>query len=429
MNLDLDNPLASLYKSPSQKVRILTENWVEKEIYCPNCGNTSLNQYSNNKPVADFFCKFCREDFELKSKKNLIGDKILDGAYQTMLMRLGGINNPNFFLLNYDLPTLRVLNFFVIPKHFFTPDIIEKRKPLSPTARRAGWVGCNILLRRIPKAGRIFLVRNRLPEPKSKVISTWRKTLFLREENQTRGWLLDIMQCIDGLQKNVFLLKDVYAFEAELSQRHPENRHIKDKIRQQLQILRDRGYLEFLGNGEYALVGSDLNESIRTERPLFFSDIIPDDQIDANKKFKDYLPVYDLQAAATSFKEQMVPEVIGWKPVTNQKLNDDMFIAQVIGQSMEPTIKNGSWCIFRFERGGSRNGLIVLVESQLVTDPETQQSFTIKRYKSEKEYFSGGEWRHKKIILSPDNKTFENIILKNISGDDFRIVAEFIKTL
>ena len=99
------------------------------------------------------------------------------------------------------------------------------------------------------------------------------------------------------------------------------------------------------------------------------------------------------------------------------------------GKSMEPTIPDGSFCIFRFERGGSRNGLVVLVESRLVTDPETNQKFTIKRYKSEKEDMGADQWRHKRIILSPDNKAFKNIVLEGVGSDDFRVVAEFVEIL
>ena len=69
---------------------------------------------------------------------------------------------------------------------------------------------------------------------------------------------------------------------------------------------------------------------------------------------------------------------------------------------MEPTIPDGSYCIFRFEKGGSRNGLIVLVESRQVTDPEKNQKFTIKRYRSEKEVLKDGQWQHKKIIMSSE---------------------------
>ena len=96
---------------------------------------------------------------------------------------------------------------------------------------------------------------------------------------------------------------------------------------------------------------------------------------------------------------------------------------------MEPIIKEGSFCVFRFEKGGSRNGLVVLVSSRLVSDPETQQRFTIKRYHSEKEYVNDGTWKHKKIILSPDNKEFDDIVLENVPEDSFKVVAEFVYML
>jgi len=255
MKLTFDQQLATNYKSASQKARVLTERWVDESIFCPNCGQLDIDRYENSRPVADFYCKNCREEYELKSKQNSIGTKVLDGAYRTMLERLTSSNNPNLFLLNYNLSNLSVTNFFVIPKHFFVPEIIEKRKPLSPTARRAGWVGCNILLQSIPQTGKIFFVKNRKVEPKEKVLAEWQKTLFLREEKEVsaKGWLLDTMRSIEKLGKHEFSLDDIYAFENELSKLHPENKHIKDKIRQQLQVLRDKGYLDFVSRGYYRL--------------------------------------------------------------------------------------------------------------------------------------------------------------------------------
>lgn len=256
ISLELDRRLADQYKSSSQKIRVITEAWVNKEVYCPNCGSVSLKQYSNNKPVADFFCGSCSEDFELKSKKDTLGLKIVDGAYRSMLSRLNDIKNPNFFLLNYKLESYQVLNLFVIPKHFFVPEIIEKRVPLSRNARRAGWIGCNILLNRIPEVGRIFLIKDRCVQPKEKVRAIWRKTLFLREEKkiESKGWLLDIMRCVELIRKKEFVLADIYKFESFLARQHPGNKHIKDKIRQQLQILRDRNLIQFIGRGEYRIV-------------------------------------------------------------------------------------------------------------------------------------------------------------------------------
>ena len=143
MNLFLNTELGKAYTSNSQKVRVMTEDWVLKEVYCPSCGNL-INNYYNNKPVADFYCKKCIEDFELKSKKGKIRKKVSGGAYSQMIKRISSPEKPNFFFLGY-LDTLNVNNFFVIPKHFFVSGIIEKRKPLTQTARRAGWIGSNIL--------------------------------------------------------------------------------------------------------------------------------------------------------------------------------------------------------------------------------------------------------------------------------------------
>lgn len=254
MQIFLNQKIVAQYTSNSQKIRILTENWVDSEIFCPSCGE-NINQYENNRPVADFFCSKCREEYELKSKKKTIGNKIVDGAYKTMLERLQSNNNPNFFLLNYSVKDYSILNFLVIPKHFFIPEIIEKRKALSSGAKRAGWIGCNISLKNIPQTGKIFYIKNQKIKPKSTILDNWQRTLFLREAKElaAKGWLLDIMSCIDKLGKNEFNLDEVYSFENLLQTKHPNNKHIKDKIRQQLQILRDKNYLGFVERGRYKL--------------------------------------------------------------------------------------------------------------------------------------------------------------------------------
>jgi type II restriction enzyme len=114
-------------------------NFILHYLYCPSCGN-KISEYENNKPVADFYCSMCQEDYELKSKKDNIGKKIVDGAYSTMIQRLQSDSNPNFFFLNYDKNNLNVTNFIVIPKHFFIPEIIEKKKTLIFFSK-ASWLG------------------------------------------------------------------------------------------------------------------------------------------------------------------------------------------------------------------------------------------------------------------------------------------------
>jgi type II restriction enzyme len=204
--------------------------------------------------VADFFCAACSEEYELKSQKTKFGSRVTDGAFRTMCERLAASNNPNLLLLNYDLANLSVRSVFVVPKHFFVREIIEKRKPLAPTARRAGWIGCNILLNQIPDSGKIFFVRDRRPQSRDSVLAQWKHTLFLREQTvDGRGWLIEVMKCVELIRKESFGLDDVYAFENRLSAIFPNNKHVKDKIRQQLQFLRDRGYVEFVSRGQYRL--------------------------------------------------------------------------------------------------------------------------------------------------------------------------------
>jgi type II restriction enzyme len=245
------------YESPSQSARFWTEAWVHNQAYCPNCGQTNIDKYENNRPVADFYCGSCREEYELKSQKTPFGAKVLDGAYRTMCERLAASNNPNLMLMNYDLKSLSVKNLCVVPKHFFVREIIEERKPLAATARRAGWIGCNILLSSVPESGKIFFVRDGQALPKARVLDKWRQTLFLRNEGEEeRGWLLEVMKCVDALRKQQFDLDEVYAFERRLKKLYPGNNNVKPKIRQQLQVLRDNGYLEFVSRGRYRLTSA-----------------------------------------------------------------------------------------------------------------------------------------------------------------------------
>lgn len=255
MNLNLNKTLADGYKSNSQIARVLTEGWVSENVYCSSCGNNRLTGFQKNAPVADFFCPSCKSQYELKSKKDVLTLKIVDGAYVTMIDRINSEDNPHFFFLNYSKSQLRVHNFLVIPKYYFVDDIIEKRKPLSKNARRSGWVGCNILLRNIPDYGKIFYIKDGREIDKKDVLNSWMKTSFLsQQKKENRGWLIEIMRIIDKIPDSKFKLDDVYKFENELHYKFPNNNFIKDKIRQQLQVMRDKGLIEFRERGNYSKV-------------------------------------------------------------------------------------------------------------------------------------------------------------------------------
>lgn len=252
MDVILNPQLAAHYTSKSQVARILTETWTEQHMYCPRCGFPTILKFPNNKAVADFYCPNCKNEFEQKSKNGAFGGKIADGAYSTFIRRITSNNNPDFFLMSYSLHTMKVEDVLFVPKHFFVPDVVEKRKPLAESAKRAGWVGCNILLEKIPVQGRISIIKGGTAIDKGKVLNQVQWAQRMNTENLVaRGWLMDILHCVNSIETPVFTLDMVYSFESELALKHPNNNNIRAKIRQQLQQLRERGIINFLGHGVY----------------------------------------------------------------------------------------------------------------------------------------------------------------------------------
>ncbi len=254
MNLVLDKKLAENYSSNSQKIRVMSEIWTEENIFCPICGS-DIKNLVNNKKVSDFLCKKCLENYEQKASQKKFQGKVISSEYKTIISRLSSVDKPHFFFLHYLIKDYAVDNFFVVPKYFFIPEIIEKRKALSENAKRKGWVGSYILFSKIPDSGKIYYIENGQEASKKSVLAKWQKTAFLKniKKDDLKGWILDIMNCIDSLDRKEFSLQDLYAFEDDLSIIYPENKNIKPKIRQQLQFLRDKGYLEFIEAGKYRL--------------------------------------------------------------------------------------------------------------------------------------------------------------------------------
>ena len=240
------------YKSQSQKIRVASENWFLINGYCVEC-IFNLNQFENNKPVADYYCDKCKEQYELKSKNGNFGKKLADGEYNTMIRRINSNENPNLIALSYN-KNYEVENIVAIPKFFFTEKVIEKRKSLSETARRSGWTGCNILFSEIPDIGKIFMVQDGVERDRKIVNREWHYSKsFKTKDLKKRGWLFEVLKIVEK-QKDNFTIDDIYKYESELKNQFPDNNNIKAKIRQQLQILRDKGYIKFLEKGKYKRV-------------------------------------------------------------------------------------------------------------------------------------------------------------------------------
>ena len=254
MDLRLHTTGLNRYKSASQRARVGTETWGASNFFCPACSSSKLDTAPRNTVAVDYFCPVCESPFQLKSQSKAMGSKIVDAAYSEMRRAILEDRTPNLFVLHYDLDTWAVRTVLLVPHFAFALSAVERRKPLAPTARRAGWVGCNILLDKIPVRARIPVVSEGSPHSPGEVRGSYERLRPLEKLRvEKRGWTLDVLQVVQSLGKLEFTLANVYAHSDALAKLHPNNAHVRDKIRQQLQVLRDLGLLKFLGDGSYRL--------------------------------------------------------------------------------------------------------------------------------------------------------------------------------
>jgi type II restriction enzyme len=234
VRLTFDASLATGYTSGSQRARRLSEGWFASEMHCAACDADSVHPHPNNARANDFHCLACGAQYELKSGKGAFGPTIPDGAFASMMERIkrqgGGLGRSRHVVGSRAVP--------------------YARRHLAAPARRAGWVGCNIRIADIPAAGRIAVVRDGAPMPRAAVVAGLQRAAAATGDLAARSWFVDTLRCVERLEPE-FTLSQVYAFEAEMQARHPSNQHVRPKLRQQLQRLRDAGLLVFLGDGRY----------------------------------------------------------------------------------------------------------------------------------------------------------------------------------
>jgi len=165
--------------------------------------------------------------------------------------------------------------------------------------------------------------------------------------------------------------------------------------------------------------------------------ILPHEEV---KPFVNAVPVYDLKVAAGQFsEEQEVHEVSSmgvedcdWVELTDAfRPQPDLFIAQVVGESMNRRIPNGAWCLFRLNPAGTRNGKIVLVQHRDIQDYDTGGQYTVKVYRSEKRTSEDGGWEHSCIQLCPDSSIpeYEPLVFDEETAGELKVIAELVAVL
>jgi len=172
------------------------------------------------------------------------------------------------------------------------------------------------------------------------------------------------------------------------------------------------------------IIGSKEIEKEKSD--LFFSDVVPP----GKKEYIDFLPVYTLEAACGKFGDGREGKISRWVDVKNLRLKDKdtrRFVSQVRGDSMEPRINDGDYCLFRADVVGARNDKIVLVQHHSINDLDNGGRYTVKKYKSYKSNKPGE--LNERVELIPLNKKHDTIVLKGESDEDFKVVAEFIQVL
>jgi type II restriction enzyme len=253
MNIQMDKSVCDGYANQSQKARRVTEGWAGANLFCVVCDCSRLITSANNTQAIDFVCPQCGASYQLKAGKRWNERRIPDAGYDAMIAALRSDRIPNLMVMQYSQNWF-VENLMLVPSFFFSLAAVEKRRPLGPLARRAGWVGCNILLHTISEYGKIRLITDgEIHEPQM-IRNQYKLTQPLRKlDVGVRGWTLDVLRILQELRTPTFTLDAVYGFEQKLSELYPKNRHIRDKIRQQLQVLRDLQFIEFLGAGRYKI--------------------------------------------------------------------------------------------------------------------------------------------------------------------------------
>lgn len=147
--------------------------------------------------------------------------------------------------------------------------------------------------------------------------------------------------------------------------------------------------------------------------------------------FVNSVPIYDLKIAAGSFSEEQYPDDFNWVELPDSfRPQKGHFVARVVGESMNKRIPNGSWCLFKENPAGSRNNKVVIVQHRDIQDQDTGLSFTVKVYRSEK-VAEESEWRHSKIILSPDSNVegYTDLEFDAESAGELTVIGEFVAVI
>ena len=183
-------------------------------------------------------------------------------------------------------------------------------------------------------------------------------------------------------------------------------------------------YAQVIGVSLQELFNFNLEEKISDK-------ILPYDS-ENKERPKLSVPYYDIKVAAGLFSKDTdisEKEPVGWVKIENHRNLNDFFATHVVGNSMEPGIPSGSLCLFKMYRGGSRQNKVFLVRARGLSDPETNSSYVVKKYKRVTQHDDHEHRAQAVVHLISENKAYSPIILMASSENEIDVIAEFIEVL
>jgi len=255
MELKCNPEVAAHLHSPLQRTRLITEDGFSRFGYCLRCKSNKLTQTTAGTVAQDFFCPKCGQPYELKSAAKAHTRIVQDGGYDSMMRSVRSENAPALMLMHYS-PQWCVLGLVAIHPVFLTPAVVMKRKKphIRPRTGQEYWM-CDLNLSFIPADGKIALVSDGIVRPHAEARRQFRESVRFEDVPVAkRGWAALVLSVVRKIGKTHITNDDLYSHEKTMHAAYPDNSHIQDKIRQQMQVLIRLGYVERIARGEYQVI-------------------------------------------------------------------------------------------------------------------------------------------------------------------------------
>lgn len=192
-----------------------------------------------------------------------------------------------------------------------------------------------------------------------------------------------------------------------------------------------RSRTEGLGATPKPIAAVPVVETIRVQETSRFLRRLPHSEVIA---YVNSVPLVDLKFAAGAFSDTQTidPDEAEWVELPSHfRPQPGLFVAQVVGESMNRRIPNGSWCLFKSNPTGTRQGKVVVAQHRAIHDSDLGGTYTVKLYRSEKTPEPFDTWKHATVVLAPDSDdpSFRPLVFNEESVEDLKIIAEMLAVL